>query len=159
MSPVFYPSPIISRVSVPSISPLLSFHSSLIYLLLFYLPHTAFFLSFFLSSVLLFSSSILFSFSLFLYFKSFQYTLLSICVCVSLTVNHLMPKWLNLRPPSVIEGTPRAFSIRKSSTPVQSRVNYSGREDKTSHTHNTKKKNTPGQQRRNTNGCLHVVFT
>lgn len=53
-----------------------------------------------------------------------------------------MPKWLNLRPPSVIEGTPRAFSIRKSSTPVQSRVNYSGREDKTSHTHTTLRKKT-----------------
>lgn len=53
-----------------------------------------------------------------------------------------MPKWLNLRPLSVIEGTLRAFSIRKSSTPVQSRVNYSGREDKTSHTHTTLRKKT-----------------
>lgn len=83
MSPVFYPSPIISRVSVPSISPLLSFHSSLIYLLLFYLPHTAFFLSFFLSSVLLFSSSILFSFSLFFILQVFPvYFAIYLCLCI-----------------------------------------------------------------------------
>lgn len=54
--------------------------------------------------------------------------------CV-LTVTHLIPKCLNLRPLPVMDGLLRAISIRESSMPLQSIVNYSGKKDKASHTH------------------------